>query len=128
MEAPQAEGAERQRWPPVSVFSSAKNDQRLSVIIANNIEHDARWCIILDLFCCLHKLRNCSCTDDRWKSPGTEFERAGVGLTDGKTFLGEGYVRVNFACPRATLMEGLRRMEQAVIAGYRERDRASAQQ
>eukprot|EP00904_Undaria_pinnatifida_P004226 jgi/Undpi1/13804/HiC_scaffold_9.g03455.m1 len=60
-----------------------------------------------------------------WKSPGPEFERAGVGLTDGKTFLGEGYVRINFACPRATLMEGLRRMEHAVISGYREKDRPS---
>lgn len=48
-----------------------------------------------------------------------EFERAGVGLTDGKTFLGEGYVRINFACPREMLMEGLRRMEQAVIEGHR---------
>lgn len=47
---------------------------------------------------------------------------AGVGLTDGKDFLGEGYVRVNFACPRATLMEGLRRMEMAIISGYREKE------
>lgn len=50
-----------------------------------------------------------------------EFERAGVGLTDGKSFLGEGYVRINFACPREMLMEGLRRMEQAVIKEYREK-------
>lgn len=56
-----------------------------------------------------------------------EFERAGVGLTDGKTFLGEGYVRINFACPRAMLMEGLRRMEKAVITGYRETGRPPAQ-
>eukprot|EP00903_Cladosiphon_okamuranus_P011930 g11206.t1 len=56
-----------------------------------------------------------------WKSPALEFERAGVGLTDGKTFLGEGYVRINFACPREMLMEGLRRMEQAVIKEYREK-------
>lgn len=52
-----------------------------------------------------------------------EFERAGVGLTDGKSFLGEGYVRINFACPRGMLMEGLRRMEQAVIKEYREKER-----
>ncbi|CAM9373036.1 unnamed protein product [Ectocarpus sp. 6 AP-2014] len=56
-----------------------------------------------------------------WKSPALEFERAGVGLTDGKGFLGEGYVRINFACPREMLMEGLRRMEQAVIKEYREK-------
>lgn len=62
----------------------------------------------------------------RWKSPALEFERAGVGLTEGKSFLGEGYVRINFACPREMLMEGLRRMEQAVIKGYREREAGAA--
>lgn len=57
----------------------------------------------------------------RWKSPFREFERSGVGFTDGKTFLGEGFVRINFACARSTLMEGLRRMELAVINGYRKK-------
>ncbi|CAM9858057.1 unnamed protein product [Choristocarpus tenellus] len=54
-----------------------------------------------------------------WKSPGLEFERAGVGITDGKTFLGEGFVRINFGCPRSMLMEGLLRMERAIVEGYR---------
>lgn len=53
------------------------------------------------------------------------FEKAGVGFTDGKTFLGDGFVRINFACPRSTLMEGLRRMEQAVIDEYRGKDPSS---
>lgn len=66
------------------------------------------------------------CDVRSWKSPALEFERAGVGLTDGKSFLGEGYVRINFACPRDMLMEGLRRMEQAVIKEYREKGGAAA--
>lgn len=43
-------------------------------------------------------------------------ERAKVGLNDGAVFGpgGEGFVRMNMACPRATLIEGLDRMRQAL--------------
>jgi cystathionine beta-lyase len=43
-------------------------------------------------------------------------ERARVALSDGPTFGtgGEGFVRLNFGCPRATLMEALRRMKAAL--------------
>ncbi len=43
-------------------------------------------------------------------------EEAGVALNDGATFGpgGEGSVRLNFACPRATLVEALARMEHAL--------------
>lgn len=43
-------------------------------------------------------------------------ERGRIGLNDGKTFGsgGEGFVRLNFACPRAVLSEGLARMRQAL--------------
>jgi cystathionine beta-lyase len=43
-------------------------------------------------------------------------ERARVALNDGLTFGrgGAGFVRLNFGCPRATLVEGLRRMRQAL--------------
>ena len=46
-------------------------------------------------------------------------ERAKVALGDGAEFGpgGEGFVRLNFGCPRATLMEALRRMEAALAAG-----------
>ena len=53
-------------------------------------------------------------------SPYTFFlERAKVALSDGAEFGpgGEGFVRLNFGCPRATLMEALRRMEAALAAG-----------
>ncbi len=47
-------------------------------------------------------------------NPGRFFEHAGVGLSDGKHFEGEGFVRLNFGCPRATLQAGLERMKRAV--------------
>jgi len=45
-------------------------------------------------------------------------ERAKVALNDGATFGkgGEGFVRLNFGCPRATLYEGLERMGRAMRA------------
>ncbi len=43
-------------------------------------------------------------------------QRARVALNDGATFGpgGEGFVRLNFGCPRATLMEALERMRRAL--------------
>lgn len=38
------------------------------------------------------------------------FERAGLGLSDGREFAAPGFVRLNFACPRARLYEGLARL------------------
>jgi len=45
-------------------------------------------------------------------------ERAGVALNDGPPFGagGEGFVRLNFGCPRATLTEALERMRVALTA------------
>lgn len=45
-------------------------------------------------------------TDD----PQGFFEDAGVGLSDGRPFGGNGFVRLNFACPRSTLDRALDRM------------------
>ena len=44
------------------------------------------------------------------------FEKAKLGLNDGVTFGtgGEGYMRMNIACPRATLEEAVNRLEKAV--------------
>ena len=42
------------------------------------------------------------------------FESAGVGLSDGAQFDGEGYMRLNFACARETLVEACDRIEVAV--------------
>lgn len=42
------------------------------------------------------------------------FEEHGVGLSDGAQFGEPGFVRLNFACPRATLETGLKRMLSAV--------------
>ena len=42
-------------------------------------------------------------------------ENAGVGLSDGKNFDGQGFVRLNFGCPRKTLMKALKKIKRAVI-------------
>ena len=46
--------------------------------------------------------------------PASFFEQAGVALFDGRPFDGEGFVRLNFGCPRATLTEALNRLQDAV--------------
>ncbi len=48
--------------------------------------------------------------------PTTHFEKHGVGLSDGAMFgAAKGtHVRLNFGCPRATLVEAIRRMKMAV--------------
>jgi cystathionine beta-lyase len=48
------------------------------------------------------------------EDPVTQFERAGIGLSDGKDFGRPGQVRLNFGCPAAQLEEGLRRFAAAV--------------
>ena len=50
--------------------------------------------------------------------PAEYFEQHGVGLSDGGMFgAAKGtYVRLNFGCPRATLIEALRRMKAALAA------------
>ncbi len=42
------------------------------------------------------------------------FESAGVGLSPGSQFDGDGYMRLNFACPRKTLEEACDRIETAI--------------
>lgn len=46
------------------------------------------------------------------------FEKAKIGLNDGATFgvEGTGFMRMNIACPKATLVEALNRLEKAVNA------------
>jgi cystathionine beta-lyase len=46
------------------------------------------------------------------------FEEAGVAFSEGSVFgkQGEGYLRVNLACPRSILVEALERFAQAVEA------------
>ena len=48
--------------------------------------------------------------------PGAWFERFGLGLSDGAAFGGPGFVRFNFACPRAMLDRGLERYHRAMEA------------
>ena len=46
--------------------------------------------------------------------PAAFFEKFGVGLSDGSYFGGNGFVRLNYGCPRSLLEEGLTRMEKAL--------------
>lgn len=46
--------------------------------------------------------------------PAQWFEQAGVGLSDGRPFDGNGFVRLNFGCPRSLLRKALDRMSKAV--------------
>lgn len=48
------------------------------------------------------------------KNPVQFFEQAGVGLSDGAEFDGQGFVRLNYGCPRATLLEAIRRIQNAM--------------
>jgi len=44
------------------------------------------------------------------------FENAGVGLSNGREYGGENHMRLNFGCPRKTLLEGLNRIRSALKA------------
>ena len=41
--------------------------------------------------------------------------KAGVRLMDGKTFRGEGFLRLNFACPKSVLEEAVKRIKMALL-------------
>jgi cystathionine beta-lyase len=49
------------------------------------------------------------------ENPAAFFESAGIGLSDGKDFGAEGYLRLNFGCRRALLEDALARMQEALI-------------
>jgi len=60
------------------------------------------------------------CREAVSENPHRFFLREGrIALNDGATFGpgGEGFVRLNFACPRSTLLDGLRRMRNALAPG-----------
>ena len=48
--------------------------------------------------------------------PAAYFEKHGVGLSDGAPFGASGFLRLNFACPRARLQKALQRMASALAA------------
>ncbi len=49
-----------------------------------------------------------------FEDPHAEFEKGGVGLSNGNDFGGVGHVRLNFGCPRPRLQEILNRMKKVV--------------
>ena len=49
-------------------------------------------------------------------NPVAHFESHGVGLSNGKDFGADGFLRLNFGCPESTLLQGLERMRKALEA------------
>ncbi|MEQ8214427.1 MAG: hypothetical protein ABRQ35_11070, partial [Smithellaceae bacterium] len=49
--------------------------------------------------------------------PAAFFEEAGVGLSNGRDFGSEGFVRLNFGCSRSILLAALERMDKAIRSG-----------
>ena len=47
-------------------------------------------------------------------NPAAFFEESGVGLSNGRDFGAEGFVRLNFGCSRSLLVTALERMDQAI--------------
>lgn len=58
------------------------------------------------------------CRDTGIDNPLAFFEAAGVGLSDGRDFGREGFLRLNFGCPLATLEEGVRRIRAALASAH----------
>jgi len=52
------------------------------------------------------------------EDPPGFFEKAGVGLQDGRDFDGPGFVRLNFGCPRSLLERAIERMAAALETGW----------
>jgi cystathionine beta-lyase len=52
--------------------------------------------------------------DSALANPAKDFEKAGVGLSDGAEFGAPGFVRLNFGCSRSLLVQGLARMRAAL--------------
>jgi len=57
---------------------------------------------------------NAACRESGLSDPAGFFEANGVGLADGTMYGSPGFVRLNFACPRAQLIEALNRMENGL--------------
>lgn len=55
------------------------------------------------------------------ESAARHFESHGLGLSDGAQFHGPGFMRFNFGCPRATLEEGMARLEAAAYSAGKAR-------
>lgn len=55
-----------------------------------------------------------NCANLDVEKPAAFFEKAGVGLSDGGGFGKEGFVRLNFGCPRSLLRKALERMENSL--------------
>ncbi len=54
----------------------------------------------------------------RLENPARFFEHAGVGMSAGRDFGDDRFMRLNFGCPRGLLEEAVRRIRKAMVAHY----------
>jgi cystathionine beta-lyase len=47
------------------------------------------------------------------------FVAHGIGISPGSQFDGDGHIRLNFGCPRQTLLEGLERLSSGIDAALK---------
>ena len=51
-------------------------------------------------------------------NPHRFFENAGVGMSPGKDFGDNNFMRLNFGCPRALLEEAVSRIRKEILYGF----------
>lgn len=54
------------------------------------------------------------CSDLKLDNTSAYFKSHGVAFSPGEHFGSKGWIRINFACPKSTLIEGLKRFEEAL--------------
>ncbi|MCZ6854203.1 MAG: PatB family C-S lyase [Gammaproteobacteria bacterium] len=101
--------ADTSQWLPELLEYLRGNRQRLQQLVGKRMTPvEATYLAWIDL------------RDLSIDNPGAYLESYGLGLSDGLIFGGPGYVRFNFACPRALMERGLQRFEHALNAGHEE--------
>jgi cysteine-S-conjugate beta-lyase len=103
--ASEAAFADRSDWVPRLLEYLRGNHDRLAAVAGQRMAPvEATYLAWIDV------------RDLGLESPGHYFEQHGLGLSDGAAFGGDGFVRFNFACPRALLERGLVRLGAALAA------------
>jgi len=100
--------ADTSDWLPSLLDYLRANHQRMSEVMGERMTPvEATYLAWIDL------------GDLGLQNPGAYLESHGLGLSDGAPFGGPGFVRFNFACPRALLERGLARFEEAMQTLHR---------
>lgn len=94
---------DRSDWVPNLLTQLRANHERLKSVAGGRMSTlDATYLAWIDV------------RDLRLNDLEAHFESHGLGISDGKQFGLEGHIRFNFACPKATLDEGLARLHESL--------------